>query len=398
MSKILVLGRTMDMGGTEVAMVALLQKLAEHHEDVTLLLVEKRGVLLERIPKEIKVRQMVWNKKSNPAFERIVGKRETKQERSWYARGLGVFLVRVVAGKKRFGKLYDRILQCVEAESEAYDLVFDFFGFGSLTTAYGAEKTTGRKKAVWFHGENLWWLYKTKDYIPAYDKIYCVSEPVQKQVVARFPEFADRTEVLLNFIDVKQVQKRSEEPLQDPLYTGKLKFLTVGRVSEEKGYDYAIKITAELKKRGLAFKWYIIGDGRDRKKLCAMAKEYQVEQEIVFLGMRENPAPYVKQCDLYLQPSRHEGYPITIVEARSLHKVIIASDIPSIREQIRDGENGYLCSLDVMQFADKIQKVLADEKQREKIVQNLCAETIDFSEGYAQLEQLAGEKHVPGGE
>ena len=69
-----------------------------------------------------------------------------------------------------------------------------------------------------------------------------------------------------------------------------------------------------------------------------MAKEYQVEQEIIFLGMRENPAPYVKSCDLYLQPSRHEGYPITIVEARSLQKVIIASDIPSMREQIRDGE------------------------------------------------------------
>ena len=61
MSKILVLGRTMDMGGTEVAMAALLQKLVEKKEDVTLLLVEKRGVLLERIPKEVEVRQMIWD-------------------------------------------------------------------------------------------------------------------------------------------------------------------------------------------------------------------------------------------------------------------------------------------------------------------------------------------------
>ncbi len=67
MSKILVLGRTMDMGGTEVAMAALLQKLVEKKEDVTLLLVEKRGVLLERIPKEVEVRQMIWNKKPHPA-------------------------------------------------------------------------------------------------------------------------------------------------------------------------------------------------------------------------------------------------------------------------------------------------------------------------------------------
>ncbi len=73
-----------------------------------------------------------------------------------------------------------------------------------------------------------------RDFIPEYDKIYCVSEPVRKQVIARFPELADRTEVLLNFIDIKQVQRRSEEPLSDPQYTGELKFLTVGRASEEK--------------------------------------------------------------------------------------------------------------------------------------------------------------------
>ena len=170
MSKILVLGRTMDMGGTEVAMAALLQKLVEKKEDVTLLLVEKRGVLLERIPKEVEERQMIWNKKPHPALERIVGKRETPAERSFYARGMGVFLMRVVYGKKRYGKLYERILECVEPETKQYDLVFDFFGFGAFTTAFGARKTNARKKAVWFHGENLWWLFRTRDFIPEYDK------------------------------------------------------------------------------------------------------------------------------------------------------------------------------------------------------------------------------------
>ena len=74
MSKILVLGRTMDMGGTEVAMAALLQKLVEKKEDVTLLLVEKRGVLLERIPKEVEVRQMIWDKKAASGFGTDCGK------------------------------------------------------------------------------------------------------------------------------------------------------------------------------------------------------------------------------------------------------------------------------------------------------------------------------------
>ena len=92
MSKILVLGRTMDMGGTEVAMAALLQKLVEKKEDVTLLLVEKRGVLLERIPKEVEVRQMIWDKKTHPALERIVGKRESDRAYSLYRRQMTDFI------------------------------------------------------------------------------------------------------------------------------------------------------------------------------------------------------------------------------------------------------------------------------------------------------------------
>ena len=83
---------------------------------------------------------------------------------------MGVFLMRVVYGKKRYGKLYERILECVEPETKQYDLVFDFFGFGAFTTAFGARKTNARKKAVWFHGENLWWLFRTRDFIPEYDK------------------------------------------------------------------------------------------------------------------------------------------------------------------------------------------------------------------------------------
>ena len=98
-----------------------------------------------------------------------MGKRETPAERSFYARGMGVFLMRVVYGKKRYGKLYERILECVEPETKQYDLVFDFFGFGAFTTAFGARKTNARKKAVWFHGENLWWLFRTRDFIPEYD-------------------------------------------------------------------------------------------------------------------------------------------------------------------------------------------------------------------------------------
>ena len=199
------------------------------------------------------MRQMIWDKKPHPALERIVGKRETPAERSFYARGMGVFLMRVVYGKKRYGKLYDGFWS-VWSRKQTIRSCFRLFRIRCVHNRIRSQKDECAEKAVWFHGENLWWLFRTRDFIPEYDKIYCVSEPVRKQVIARFPELADRTEVLLNFIDIKQVQRRSEEPLSDPQYTGELKFLTVGRASEEKGYDIAVQITAELEKTGTSLR------------------------------------------------------------------------------------------------------------------------------------------------
>ncbi len=91
----------------------------------------------------------------------------------------------------------------------------------------------------------------------------------------------------------------------DPQYTGEAEISDGGEeLPEEKGYDIAVQITAELKKRGLRFKWFIIGDGRDLNKLRTMAKEYQVEQGNYFSrNARKSCAVRKKSCDLYLQPS-----------------------------------------------------------------------------------------------
>ena len=138
MSKILVLGRTMDMGGTEVAMAALLQKLVEKRR-CNASSGRKRGVLLERDSEGSGSAPDDLGQKAASGFGTDCGKRETPAERSFYARGMGVFLMRVY-GKKRYGKLYERILECVEPETKQYDLVFDFFGFGAFTNRIRSQK------------------------------------------------------------------------------------------------------------------------------------------------------------------------------------------------------------------------------------------------------------------
>ena len=89
-----------------------------------------------------------------------------------------------------------------------------------------------------------------------------------------------------------------------------------------------------------------------------------------------------------MQPSRHEGYPIAVIEARALHKPILASDIPSIREQIIDGANGYLVELTPEALADKIGELIENPSLRNRVTAQLKTETIDFSGEIKKFESL----------
>ena len=108
----------------------------------------------------------------------------------------------------------------------------------------------------------------------------------------------------------------------------------------------------------------------------------------MFLGRKKNPYPYMKHCDLYVQPSRHEGYVITLVEARALCLPILSSDIPSAREQIQDGINVYIADLSAEALADKIEYLYNNPSQMEKTVEYLKEHPIDFSTELLKLEKI----------
>ena len=87
-----------------------------------------------------------------------------------------------------------------------------------------------------------------------------------------------------------------------------IRILTIGRLVDVKGYDLAIKACYKLKSKGYNFKWYVIGEGNLKSKLENMIKEFQLEDTFILLGIYQNPYVFLKQCDIYVQPSRFEGY------------------------------------------------------------------------------------------
>ena len=276
----------------------------------------------------------------------------------------------------------------MDSYKESFDVALDFYGYGNILTGYCAQKIQAKKKATWFHDENLMWFQFTEKYLDYFDKWFCVSDAVEKSLINSYGNRDARMEVLYNFIDIDEIKKRAEEVCDTSEMVGDYTILSVGRLAYQKGFDIAIEAARILKERNIDFRWYIIGNGVEYVNLRQKIQDYSLGDWFVLLGERDNPYPFMKKCDLYVQPSRHEGYGITLLEARTLCRPIIATDIDSFKEQIIHGHNGLLSTLEASDIADAIIKIRNQDGLSEKMVANLKQESSGFEEYYQKFKQF----------
>lgn len=369
------MAKSLGGGGSEVALIELINALPENEYNVTLVLLDVDNEYEYRLKKKVNIIQLEFK---NHFIHSLV---------SMYA-----FPAKVLK-KLSVNKClpyYDYVVDGVKNEfNRTYDIAIDFYGYGSFITAFLARKIKAKKKATWLHDENIYWLKSVERYLPVYDKIFGVSQAVIDAFCREYPTLKDKAAVFYNVININDIKNKAEEKPDVLFSKDKFNILTVGRLTEQKGYDIAICAASILAKRGINFTWYAIGSGRDERKLRKLAyKTYHLEKQFVFLGQKKNPYPYMKNCDLYIQPSRHEGYVITLVEARALCLAILSSNIPSAKEQIKDGMNGYLTKLNSNFLADKIEYLYKNPVEREKTIEYLQNNPIDFSSELKKLETI----------
>jgi len=95
------------------------------------------------------------------------------------------------------------------------------------------------------------------------------------------------------------------------------------------------------------------------------------------LGSTQNPYPYVYKSDIYVQTSRHEGYCLTLAEAKCLKKPIITTNFTGAYEQIKDGYNGFVVEWNEEDLYNQIKYLLDQKIIRKKIATNLLREELD---------------------
>lgn len=152
-----------------------------------------------------------------------------------------------------------------------------------------------------------------------------------------------------------------------------MKLLSVGRFTSAKNYDNVPEIARGVIARGVDdLKWFIIGYGGDEPLIRRKIAEAGMEEHVILLGKKDNPYPYIKACDIYVQPSRYEGKSVTVREAQILGKPVVVTAYPTAASQINNGVDGVIVPMDNEGCARGIADFIADTALQERIRQNLA--------------------------
>ena len=124
------------------------------------------------------------------------------------------------------------------------------------------------------------------------------------------------------------------------------KLISVGNLKFQKNYPYLISSLAALKADNFLFKQLIVGEGPERRKIEHLIKHYHLEDDVILAGLLDAPIDLMGAADLFILPSRFEGFGLVIVEALAAGTTVVATDCESgPRAILKDGALGFLAAV-----------------------------------------------------
>lgn len=365
----------LEIGGAERALIGLLNSLDYTKYEIDLFVYRHSGEFMKFIPKQVNLLPEIkkYTTLSRPIKEIV---------KEGY---IDIAIGRVLAHlkNKRFNKKHrtkDSIAIYQYVASYTTPFMPSFYNRGEYDLAISfliphnivREKVLAKQYWAWIHTDYSYVDIDVNYELPvwsAYDKIISISEDVTKGFLSKFPALAPKITIIENILSENFVKEQAEEKVDlSFLLSDCIKFCTVARFSYPKAIDRAVYICKELIDKGLNIYWYIIGYGSDETMIREKIKETQMEERFVLIGKKENPYPYIKATDFYIQPSRYEGKAVTVREAQILEKPVIITNYPTAKSQLNDGVDGVIVPDSIEGAADGIEAFLKDKDKQNRII------------------------------
>lgn len=407
----------MELGGAEISLIGLLQAIDYTKYDVDLFVYSHRGELMQYIPKEVNLLP------ENPVYAQIERPmKEVAKDGYWrivWARLLAKWKYRRYV-KRTHPKEGSAIFQYIDSEVVKvlpslyhlgqYDLAISFLTPHSIVL----KKVKATKGVAWIHTDYSFIDVDVAKELPVwsgYDHVVSISDHVTDAFLKRFPSLKDKITVIHNILSPAFVRQRADEMSPEdvaqemPREEGVINLLSVGRFCHAKNYDNvpdicrrineilngnvndnenenysecqdlnnALNLRNKMRRKdvnvpvSVNVKWYLIGYGGDEGLIRQRIAEAGMEKNVIILGKKSNPYPYMKACDIYVQPSRYEGNSVTVREAQMLCKPVVVTNYATAPSQVKDGKDGIIVPLENEQCASKIVDFIVNESLRLEI-------------------------------
>lgn len=383
MKKILISSFDMEVGGVERSLISMLENFDYDNNEIDLMLYRHTGDFFKLLPNKPKL--LPENKKYASFRKSIV---------QLFIEGeilIGISRVRARLKAKEIAKRYkfsdegyvqmqlmwEFALPFLPKIEKEYDVAISYL----WPHYFIADKVKAKIKIAWIHTDYSTIETDIEKDVKMWGKfnyIMAVSEECKKSFINKYPSVEEKVIVMENLTSPDFIKAMSLENVEDDIsYDNNFKLLTVARFSHAKGIDNAVKAMKILKGKGFDnIKWYVIGYGGDEDIIRALIRSNNLEDKFILLGKKTNPYPYMKDCDIYVQPSRYEGKAVTVTEAQILGKPVMICNYPTAKSQINNNIDGYICGSGTDGIVEGIEYLYNNPQITDVFMEN--CKSIDF--------------------
>lgn len=392
MRKILISSFDMEVGGVERSLISMLNNFDYENNEVDLMLYRHTGDFMNLLTDKV---NLLEEHKSYSTFRKGIG--QTIKEGKVFL-GASRLLAKLIGElSKKDNKnntesvvqmqlMWKYALPFLPKLDKEYDVAISYL----WPHYFVAEKVKAKTKIAWIHTDYSTIETDIKMDLKMWNKfdyIMAVSEECKNAFLKKYPSLHNKVKVMENITSPDFIRRMSEEKVDDDISKdNSFKLLSVARLSHAKGIDNAVRALRVLHDRGFTnIKWYVVGYGGDGAIIKELIEENNLKDSFILLGKKTNPYPYMKVCDIYVQPSRYEGKAVTVGEAQILGKPVIITNYTTAKSQVRENIDGYICELSIDGIANGVEKLYRNKELKEKLANN--SRNTDYSNKY-ELKKL----------